>query len=303
MAKRPVDVSADIDSLYQQPLSDFTESRNALAKRVKEEQGAEAAAAIKALQKPSIPAWVVNQLFWRDRREFDKVLKAGDRLRGAQQERLAGHGDADELREAIESRQQAIAALLDRARELMTGAGMQANPDMLQRVGTTIEALSTYGTSDAAPRVGRLVEEVAPPGLEALAALMPVGGLGSLGAPRPAAPPKTPAAPPLRVVDKARSEKAQKAKAAFDAADVAVARARQEAEAATAAQEAAEAAWADANKALQDVRRVLDEAMDREREAQHTRDTARRDATRATQALDRAERTRDAAEREYQSHS
>ncbi len=303
MAKRPVDVSADIDSLYQQPLSDFTESRNALAKRVKEEQGAEAAAAIKALQKPNIPAWVVNQLFWRDRREFDKVLKAGDRLRGAQQERLAGHGDADELREAIESRQRAIAALLDRAREVMTGAGLQANPDMLQRVGTTIEALSTYGTSDAAPRVGRLVEEVAPPGLEALAALMPVGGLGSLGASRPAATPKAPAAPPLRVVDKARSEKAQKAKAAFEAADVAVARARQEAEAATAAQESAEAAWTDANKALQDARRVLDEAMDREREAQHTRDTARRDATRATQALDRAERTRDAAEREYQSHS
>ncbi len=302
MAKRPVDVSADIDSLYQQPLGDFTESRNALAKRVKEEQGAEAAAAIKALQKPNIPAWVVNQLFWRDRREFDKVLKAGDRMRGAQQERLAGHGDADELREAIESRQQAIAALLDRAREVMTGAGLQANPDMLQRVGTTIEALSTYGTSDAAPRVGRLVEEVAPPGLEALAALMPVGGLGSL-APRPAAPPKTADAPPLRVVDKARSEKAQKAKAAFEAADVAVARARQEAEAATAAQEAAEAAWTEANKALQDARRVLDEAMDREREAQHTRDTARRDATRATQALDRAERTRDAAEREYQSHS
>jgi hypothetical protein len=314
MAKQLADFSADIDTLYQQSLSEFTEARNTLAKRVKEGQGADAAAAIKALQKPNIPAWVVNQLYWRDRREFEQVLKAGDRLRGAQQERLAGHGDADDLREAIESRQQAIAALVNRAREIMSSAGMAANPDMLQRIGTTIEALSTYGTSDAAPRAGRLVEEVSPPGLEALAALMPVGGLGALSRPSPPKAAAAPAAPPLRVVDKHRpdkadkeaekaAERAKKAKAAFEEADAAVARAREEAEAAEASRETAEAAWTEAHQALQEARRVLDAAMDREREAQQTRDTARREATRTAQSLERAERTRDAAEREYHSQA
>src|SRR5215472_18741963 len=106
MAKQLADFSGEIDNLYQLPLSDFIAARNALAARVRGEQGAEAAAAIKSLQKPSIPAWVVNQLYWRDRREFERLTQAGDRLRAAQQHRLAGHGDPDDMREASAARQE-----------------------------------------------------------------------------------------------------------------------------------------------------------------------------------------------------
>jgi len=142
MAKRLADFSAEIDNLYQLPLSDFIGARNALAARVRGEQGAEAATAIKSLQKPSIPAWVVNQLYWRDRREFDRLTRAGDQLRLAQQQRLAGHGDPDDLRAAIAARQEAITALVARAREIMRSGGLAVSPDMQQRVSTTIESLS-----------------------------------------------------------------------------------------------------------------------------------------------------------------
>jgi hypothetical protein len=43
--------------------------------------------------------------------------------------------------------------------------------------------------------------------------------------------------------------------------------------------------------------------MDSERETERARDAARREATRAAQAVERAERTRDAAEREYQAQA
>src|SRR5262249_44978802 len=162
--KGPTDFSAEIDNLYQLPLSDFIAARNALATKVRGEQGAEAAGAIKSLQKPNIPAWVVNQLYWRDRREFDRLTAAGDHLRLAQQQRLAGHGDPEDLRAAVASRQEAISALIARSKEIARSGGLTVSPDMQQRVATTIESLSAYGTSDAAPRAGRLVEEVAPPG-------------------------------------------------------------------------------------------------------------------------------------------
>jgi hypothetical protein len=318
MAKRLADFSAEIDTLYQTPLPEFIAARNALAARVKGEQGAEAAAAIKGLQKPSIAAWVVNQLYWRDRRDFERMTKAGDRLRAAQQHRLAGHGEADDLREAMGSRQEVIAALTARAREVLRGAGLGVSPDMIQRVSTTIEALSAYGSSDAAPRAGRLVEEVAPPGLEALASLMPVGGFVSSrssasssaasteSTASSSSPPKSAskqARADLRVVDPRRAEKAKAAKAGLAEAEAALTEARTASETAAAAQDEADTAWTAAHRALQEARRVLDEAMDHERDAERRRDTARREATHAAHALERAERIRDAAEREYQSHA
>jgi hypothetical protein len=310
MAKRLADFSAEIDTLYQTPLSEFIAARNALAARVKGEQGADAAAAIKSLQKPSIVAWVVNQLYWRDHRDFERMTKAGDELRAAQQYRLAGHGEAVDLREAMAVRQEAIGALTARAKEVMRSAGLTISPDMQQRIAATIEALSSYGTSEAAPRAGRLVEEVAPPGLEALASLIPAGGLM---APRPSASsspssssssslklsPKKGKAD-LRVVD---THRADKAKAGLADAEAALAEARTIAEAASAAQDEADTAWTAAHRALQEARRVLDEAMDRERDAERRRDAARREATQAAHALERAERARDAAERDYQSHA
>src|SRR5262249_51172964 len=188
-----------IDNLYQLPLTDFIAARNALAARVRGEQGAEAATAIKSLQKPSIAAWVVNQLYWRDRREFERMTKAGDHLRAAQQHRLAGHGDPDDLREALAARQEAIAGLTTRAREIMQSAGLTVSPDMVQRINTTIESLSAYGTSEAAPRAGRLVEEVAPPGLEALAALIPAGASSAAPSSAPSKPSDKKTKPDLRV--------------------------------------------------------------------------------------------------------
>ena len=59
-----------------QPLADFTSSRNALAKSLSGDE----AKRVKALAKPTLVPWAVNQVYWRARSVYERLLKAGDRL-------------------------------------------------------------------------------------------------------------------------------------------------------------------------------------------------------------------------------
>ena len=128
MAKGFADLSGDIDALYQGPLGEFTAGRNALEKRVKAEQGKEAAAAIKALEKPSVSAWAVNQLFWRHRAEFDRLLRSGDDLRASQQKRMAGR-DVD-VNAAIDARRAALSKLMGRAVTILEEGGTTSDDEL-----------------------------------------------------------------------------------------------------------------------------------------------------------------------------
>ena len=56
---RFLDLHGEVDKLYQAPLADFTAARNALVTRIKAAHGADAAAHVKALAKPSIAAWTL----------------------------------------------------------------------------------------------------------------------------------------------------------------------------------------------------------------------------------------------------
>src|SRR5215467_583167 len=62
-------LDAEIDRLYQLPLDEFTAARNVLAKQAGGEAGR-----VRALGKPSVPAWIVNQLYWRDRKVWDALV-------------------------------------------------------------------------------------------------------------------------------------------------------------------------------------------------------------------------------------
>jgi hypothetical protein len=307
MAKGFADLSGDIDALYQGPLGEFTSGRNALEKRVKAEQGKEAAGAIKALEKPSVSAWAVNQLYWRYRTDFDRLLRTGDDLRASQQKRMAGR-DVD-VNAAIDARREALVKLMGRASTILEEGGTTSD-DIRQRVGQTLEALSVYGTSDAAPRPGRLTGDVQPPGFAALAALVPAGRPAPAGK-APAGKSKSapaheepderearPAAPPPRPME---SKRAEKARLALEQAEAELARARETEEEAAAAQATAQTEWEAAKAALDELQQKLDEAMDREKAAHSHRDEQRRAATQAGHAASRAERARNEAERYLQS--
>jgi hypothetical protein len=296
---RLLDLNAEIDRLYQAPLGEFVAARNALASRVKAEQGKDAAQHIKAVEKPNATAWVVNQLAWRHRAELTTLLLAGDAVRLVQQQRLGG-ADVDAA-PAARSRQAAMDVLVAHAADLLKEAGQTPSPENRQRLVSTLDALATYGTGEAAPRVGRLTRDVEPPGFGALAALLPAvpadadGGFGRApGAATGGSPTPRPAPPKLTVV--ARREQ-ERARAAVAAAETQLEAAKTRDGEARDAAAAADAAWQAARREVAERQQALDRAAAAEADAVAERDQRKRDATRAAIDLRDAERALAAARR------
>ena len=156
-------LDARIDELYQQPPNEFTAGRNALAKTL---NGADAAR-VRALPKPTVVPWVVNQVYWRARGVFDRLRKSGERLRAAQIAALKGR--SADLRGATEAHRQAIAEAAAQAVRIAQTAGVHPGADELTR---TLEALSLAPDMPEAP--GRLTRPLRPAGFEALTGVTPV---------------------------------------------------------------------------------------------------------------------------------
>jgi DNA repair exonuclease SbcCD ATPase subunit len=236
--------SSDTDSLFQLPPAEFTAARNALAGKLKKAGRDDEAARVKALIKPSLPAWAVNQLYWQQRKAFDRLIEAGDAFRKAQGAQLGGR-KAD-LRGPLEARREALSDLTRLAAEVMRKAGHNPTPDIVRRITTTLEALATYGSHEGAPPAGRLTDDIDPPGFEALAALVPQVGRA-----------KRDGSEPTRIIpfqQKAREPRGGKKKLAPAEA------ARQREEERKAKIAAATAALAEADRALRDAKKEAEAA-------------------------------------------
>jgi hypothetical protein len=222
-----VSTGDEIDRLYGLPLDEFTAARNELARRLKREGDEEAAADVSALRKPSVAAWVVNQLARERRGELRALL-------GAAADVKAGSPDAAErFRSAVDE-------LALAGREVLVRAGRQPSDSVLQQVATTLRVAAAEDPDALA--VGRLTRELRASGFAAALA-------GS--APPKRAGARTPPRRPPR--DRARLEEARRA----------VAEAR--AQAAQLRRDALEAdrAARQARAALESAERRLDEAEQR----------------------------------------
>jgi hypothetical protein len=133
-------LAKEIHLLYGLPPDEFTRARDELAKRLRTEGRSDDGAAVKALKKPNLPAWAVNQLTRRHRAEVKKLLEAGERLRTAH-ERLLSGGKQDELREAAERERELVETLVERAEPLLSEAG-KPSPASLERIRSTLHAAS-----------------------------------------------------------------------------------------------------------------------------------------------------------------
>ena len=163
----------EIDGLYGLPLDEFTRARDELARRIRQEGEGERAAEVKQLRKPTLPAWVINQLARRRELDMQRLLNAGEQLAGAQAEAIrAQSGDA--FLEARRDQQRALEALAAGASEILAEAGR--GTAALDRVFATLRAGSLTDDGRALLKSGRLTEELEPPGFEALAGLeIPAG--------------------------------------------------------------------------------------------------------------------------------
>jgi hypothetical protein len=169
----PAQETTAADDLFRLPLSEFTTARNALAAKLKKGGNAEESERIKALSKPPVSAWVANQLYWKHRNAFNRLLAAGDEFRKAQAAQLAGK--SADLRGPLDARRETLGELTKLAGEVLREAGHPASPEVMRRIMTTLEAVATYGDHPDGPPLGRLTADVDPPGFEALAALVPTG--------------------------------------------------------------------------------------------------------------------------------
>lgn len=199
MARKPENDGAQrveerIDRLYAEPLSDFVPARNTLASELKRVDP-DAGARVKALTRPTITAWAVNQVYWHARPDYDRLIEAGDELRRLQQQVLFGRG-AD-TREATDERNQAIRQVTDRAAAFLAESGHPASDTVRQRLSVTADAIAAFGSHPAGFTHGRLERELDPPGFEALASLgAPALRLVTPARPTPEPAPSRPSPPP-----------------------------------------------------------------------------------------------------------
>ena len=176
MVKRPsddggiVDTTAALASLYQAPFADFISSRSALVAQLKRSGHKEVAARLAGATKPTRAAWLVNQVYWRDRKTYDAVLDAGTAARAAQQARLLGQGDAD-LSETIARRDAAVRAAVLRAEAMAKEDGGAASEAIVAQVRGSFEAIAAHG-ADGRLAHGHLTTDVEQPGLAAFAGLV-----------------------------------------------------------------------------------------------------------------------------------
>ena len=256
MASEEKAVEQAADELYGLAPGEFTSARDARAKELRSGGGREAANAVKALRKPTVAAWALNQLSRRNGKDLDRLLAAGEKLRGAQEELLAG-GDRSAFQKAAARERELVAELTATAVKLAGegGTGLE------EKVAATLHAAALDEDTADELRAGRLLRE-----REA------IGGFGAAppaGESGPAPRAKKPASTARKRDAKRERAKAEDARARerLAAARTDERHARRELEAAEKAlnnaatrAEAAEAHAADASKRAKTAKQRLEEA-------------------------------------------
>jgi hypothetical protein len=253
-----------IDRLFQLPLAEFTAARNALAK-----EAGTGGKAIKALTKPPVAAWAVNQLYWKDRSRYDALVDTAMQMRKAHKSVMEGK-NAD-LRVAGKMHEEALEAALKATVALMKEDGQPVTDATRHTILNTLRALP----SPEPP--GRLTETLAPGGFEMLSGISIKPGGNSQTTKkteRPAAAAK-PDAKADRDAARAREQKLALERALREADQQAR---HAEFEAARAARDATKA-----DKKLEEAQRALQEARDALKEAE-------REAAAAAKAKELADR-------------
>jgi hypothetical protein len=232
----------EIDRLYALPLDEFTARRNELAKRLKKDGDENAAEQVTALVKPTVPAWTINQLARRQKKEVQALLATGTRLRKAQERALAG-GGAEALNAAQAEERDSVRELMQQATAILEEAGRPPTRAVLERIRATLGAAVLTDPERAVLKAGRLTTEVQVSGFDALAGIGP--------APPKALPTDELAERRRRKADREKKRKRLE-KRARDLAD--------KADQAEQAAERAEAAAAEARELADDHRRAADQA-------------------------------------------
>jgi hypothetical protein len=142
-------------TLYREPPESFIAARDALVKELKTAGRTDEATQAKALRKPTVPAWAIDQLADREPGAIQELLDAGAEVRAAQQATMSSPKNADRLREATVARRHVLATLVRAAAEALTESGR--SPDThVDEIRATLESASVDPQLGERVRTGTL---------------------------------------------------------------------------------------------------------------------------------------------------
>lgn len=134
-----VDLDSDIntvaDALYGLPLEEFIPARTAAEKRARTSGDRELATRIRALGKPNVVGWLVNQLVRERPQDIQPWLELGEELRAAT---VAGEGER--LRALGPVQRQTVGALIDDAVAIASRADRAVSADVRRTLTETLRA-------------------------------------------------------------------------------------------------------------------------------------------------------------------
>jgi hypothetical protein len=142
----------DVIALYRAAPEDFIAGRDALAKGLRDAGSDGEARAVKALRKPTVVAWALNQLGDRDPSGVEALIGAGGELRAAQRAAVSGRG-AERLRSATTARRKAVSDLTAVAAGVLTGAGRDPSAHV-DEITSALEAAAVDDEAGATLRQG-----------------------------------------------------------------------------------------------------------------------------------------------------
>jgi hypothetical protein len=239
------DLETVIDELYAGDPEEFIGLRDAQIKAAKARGETATARQLSALRKPSISAWLANQLVRAVPDDLEALLAVGAGLRDAQAG-LRG----DELRALSQQRRQAVNALVRRARQVAVELGRPVSEQVARDVERTLEAALSDPAAAEQLTAGRLTTP-----------LVPTADFGSarpqlhVVRDRPSTPGRRGSTPP----DAAAKARAAKAATELREARVAAAAAERDVAAYTAEQAALESKADELETRAAQVRRQIDE--------------------------------------------
>ena len=166
----------DADELYRLAPEDFTAARDAAAKERRRAGDRTGAAALSALRRPSVAAWLVNRMAQDSPDLLASLLDLGPALAEAQ-----GGGDATALRALGAQRRELVDAV---TRTAVAASGRTVTAAVREEVAGTLDAALADPRSAAAVRSGRLVRALSYAGL----GTVDLSGAVAAGAPPAPAP-------------------------------------------------------------------------------------------------------------------
>ena len=154
------DLASAAEELYALSPSDFTAARDERVAQARTSGNRDLARAIGALRRPTVSAWLVNQLAREAGDQVGELLALGESLRRAQQD-LAG----EQVRELSAQRRRLVAALVTEAKRLSERDGRAVGLQVEREVEATLQAALADADAAAAVRAGCLASPLSYAGL------------------------------------------------------------------------------------------------------------------------------------------